>query len=173
MDQHGAPPEMLLEALCYLAYLLNHSWSDNIKDVPLSALMGITIETCVLLCFHIWQCIHCWAIKPSISSDSREEIGYICGISKHVGHCELVSLKQWWSWGIVDPQPDHGLPDQRCWESSAVEISMHCLSPRSTHKPDHKDYNGSSHNVMLKWLNGEVTTIPLDILAADNPITCV
>ena len=39
-------------------------------------------------------------------------------------------------------------------------------------KPGHKDHNGSSYNVMAKWSNSKITTIPLDVLAADNPITC-
>ena len=70
MDQHGAPPEMWLEALRYVAYLLNHTWSDNIKDVPLSALTGITIDISVLLCFHFLQQVYYCAIEPGFPSDS-------------------------------------------------------------------------------------------------------
>ena len=40
-------------------------------------------------------------------------------------------------------------------------------------KPGHKDCNGSSCNVVVEWLNGEVTAIPLDVPAADDPVTCV
>ena len=39
-------------------------------------------------------------------------------------------------------------------------------------KPGHKDCNGSSYNVMVEWSTGEITTIPLDVLAADDPVTC-
>ena len=39
-------------------------------------------------------------------------------------------------------------------------------------KPGLKDHNGSSCNIMVKWLNGKVTTIPLDVLAADDPVAC-
>ena len=39
-------------------------------------------------------------------------------------------------------------------------------------KPDHPDYNGSSYNVMVEWENGEVTSEPLSIIAADDPVTC-
>ena len=39
-------------------------------------------------------------------------------------------------------------------------------------KPGHKDCNGSSYNVMVEWSNGKLTTVPLDVLAADNPVTC-
>ena len=39
-------------------------------------------------------------------------------------------------------------------------------------KPEHKDYNGSSYNVMVEWENGEITAEPLSIIAADDPVTC-
>jgi hypothetical protein len=35
-----------------------------------------------------------------------------------------------------------------------------------------KDWKGSSWNVMVEWENGEITTEPLTILAADDPVTC-
>jgi hypothetical protein len=35
-----------------------------------------------------------------------------------------------------------------------------------------KDYNGSSSNLLVKWENGEITTEPLSVIAADDPVTC-
>jgi hypothetical protein len=35
-----------------------------------------------------------------------------------------------------------------------------------------KDYNGSRFNVLVEWENGEITTEPLSVIAADNPVTC-
>jgi hypothetical protein len=35
-----------------------------------------------------------------------------------------------------------------------------------------KDYNGSRFNMLVKWENGEITTEPLLVIAADNPVTC-
>jgi hypothetical protein len=35
-----------------------------------------------------------------------------------------------------------------------------------------KDYNGSRFNVLVKWENGEITTEPLSVIAADDPVTC-
>jgi hypothetical protein len=35
-----------------------------------------------------------------------------------------------------------------------------------------KDYNGSRFNVQVEWENGEITTEPLSVIAADNPVTC-
>jgi hypothetical protein len=35
-----------------------------------------------------------------------------------------------------------------------------------------KDYNGSRFNMLVEWENGEITTEPLSVIAADNPVTC-
>ncbi len=35
-----------------------------------------------------------------------------------------------------------------------------------------KNYNGSKYNVMIELENGETTSEPLTIIAADDPITC-
>ena len=48
------------------------------------------------------------------------------------------------------------------------EILSH-QGPLST---EHPDYNGSTYNVQIKWSTGEVTTEPLSVIAADNPVTC-
>ncbi len=39
-------------------------------------------------------------------------------------------------------------------------------------KPSDPSYKGSKYNVMIKLGNGEVTSEPLTIIAADNPVTC-
>ena len=36
----------------------------------------------------------------------------------------------------------------------------------------HPDYLGSKYNVLIEWENGEITTEPLSIIAADDPVTC-
>jgi hypothetical protein len=35
-----------------------------------------------------------------------------------------------------------------------------------------KDYNGSRFNVLVEWENGEISTEPLSVIAANNPVTC-
>jgi hypothetical protein len=35
-----------------------------------------------------------------------------------------------------------------------------------------KNYNGSRFNVLVEWENGEITTEPLSVIAADDPVTC-
>jgi hypothetical protein len=38
--------------------------------------------------------------------------------------------------------------------------------------PNHRNYKGSLYNVMVEWENGEITSEPLSIIAADDPVTC-
>ena len=33
-------------------------------------------------------------------------------------------------------------------------------------------YNGSKFNVLVEWVTGESTYEPLDVIAADDPVTC-
>ena len=39
-------------------------------------------------------------------------------------------------------------------------------------RPTHPSYKGSEYNVMIEWENGEITTEPLKVIAADDPVTC-
>ena len=39
-------------------------------------------------------------------------------------------------------------------------------------KPTDPTYKGSKYNIMIKWENGKVTSKPLTVIAADNPVTC-
>ena len=38
--------------------------------------------------------------------------------------------------------------------------------------PKHRNYKGSPYNVMVEWENGEITSEPLSVIAADDPVTC-
>jgi hypothetical protein len=37
---------------------------------------------------------------------------------------------------------------------------------------NHPEYKESQYNLMIEWENEEITTEPLAIIAADNPVTC-
>ena len=39
-------------------------------------------------------------------------------------------------------------------------------------KPGDKDYKGSLYNVLVNWEDGSSTYEPLNIIAADDPVTC-
>jgi hypothetical protein len=36
-----------------------------------------------------------------------------------------------------------------------------------------KDYKGSTFNRLVKWETGETTYEPLDLIASDDPVTCL
>ena len=37
---------------------------------------------------------------------------------------------------------------------------------------NHDNYKGSLYNVMIEWENGEISSEPLSVIAADDPVTC-
>jgi len=55
LDRTGAPSSLWLLALMYVAFVLNHTWSNNIKNALLTALLGVTVEISIFLCYHFWQ----------------------------------------------------------------------------------------------------------------------
>ena len=69
MDRHGAPPYTWLLCLMYVAFLLNHTWSNNIKNVPLTALLGVTVDISVMLRFHFWQPVYFKVIVTSFQQE--------------------------------------------------------------------------------------------------------
>jgi hypothetical protein len=36
----------------------------------------------------------------------------------------------------------------------------------------HPSWNKSPYSVMIEWENGEITSEPLAVIAADDPVTC-
>jgi hypothetical protein len=67
---------------------------------------------------------------------------------------------------------EHDLLDVEGWKRFR-NLAKRCIvghqGPLLRHD---KDYNGSRFNVLVKWENGEITTEPLLVIAADNPVTC-
>ncbi len=57
-------------------------------------------------------------------------------------------------------------------DSNIVWKFCHITSHEGPLKPNHPSYKGSSYNVLVKWENGEITSEPLSIIAADDPLTC-
>jgi hypothetical protein len=86
LDRTGAPPNTWLLCLKYVCYLLNHTYNDNIKGVPLTILTGIDVDISALLRFHFWQKVYYKKMDPGFPSDSAESYGHIVGISEHCGH---------------------------------------------------------------------------------------
>ena len=49
MDRTGAPAFTWLLCLLYVCYLLNHTYNETVKDVPLNKLTGSTMDISPLL----------------------------------------------------------------------------------------------------------------------------
>jgi hypothetical protein len=55
LERSGAPVYTWLHCLQYVCYLLNHTYIDSIKGVPIQHLTRDTQDISVLLRFHLWQ----------------------------------------------------------------------------------------------------------------------
>ena len=73
---------------------------------------------------------------------------------------ELMTYQQ-----ILDHIND-GYESERLWKFRRITAHEGPL------RPNDKSYKGSMWNVMIEWENGEITTEPLSIIAADDPVTC-
>jgi hypothetical protein len=86
LDRTGAPAHTWLLCLQYVCYLFNHTYNSNINDVPLTKLDGVTVDISPLLRFYFYQPVLFKEAEYTFPSDSTEALGYIVGISEHVGH---------------------------------------------------------------------------------------
>ena len=86
MDRVGAPAFTWLLALHYVCLLLNYMYDDVIKNVPLTALLGSTVDISAFLRFYFWQEVYYKLADSGFPSSSTEGKGHIVGISEHVGH---------------------------------------------------------------------------------------
>ena len=57
-------------------------------------------------------------------------------------------------------------------ENETVWKFRRIISHQGPLRSDSPDYKGSMYNVMVEWETGEVTTEPLQVIAADDPVTC-
>jgi hypothetical protein len=58
----------------------------TIDAVLLTKLLGSTVDISTLLRFHFWERVYYHQSETSFTSDSKEGLGNIIGISKHCGH---------------------------------------------------------------------------------------
>ena len=49
---------------------------------------------------------------------------------------------------------------------------MHIMEHEGPLDKSSPSYQRSKYNVMIEWCNGEITTDPLSIIAADDPVSC-
>ena len=279
MDRTGAPAHTWLLCLLYVCYLLNHTYNESIKGVPLNNLTGSTVDISPLLRFHFWQKVYYKATEDAFPSESKEAVGHIVGISEHVG--PMMTWKVLSSdtkkilyrsqirahdstdlnlraelFGGEDTPTSKFIKSRVDRDGESTQLSTPVFNPEDlvgrtflldkeddgqrhrakiveliedfendvnqnptlikfvckhvdgdkaeeiitynqmldfiardedtditwkfkrivSHqgplKSEHPDYKGSMYNVMIEWENGESTTEPLSIVAADDPVTC-
>ena len=61
---------------------------------------------------------------------------------------------------------------QKDQESDILWKFKEIVSHEGPLSQNHPHYNGSMYNVNIEWENGEITSEPLSIITADDPVTC-
>jgi len=296
MDRVGAPPHTWFLCLQYVTFLLNSTFSAQLKCTPLFALTGSTNDISMMLYFYFWQPVYFkHGESTGFPSESKESRGHFVGFAENVGHVmtfkvltddtqkvlyrsairsaiepgeqnlrldplggeppsfvklrhdpvtqmpfdpgghdqtlspteEETNLSQLPTFHpsdlvgrtfLLDPQEDGQRFRARIVQAiEDQDADLHRNSDRykflcsinddqyeeilsyneilnfieqqdddgtklwkfrriTAHegplKPSDPSYKGSQYNVMIEWENGEVTSEPLTIIAADDPVTC-
>ena len=87
MDCVGAPPHTWFLCLQYVTFLLNSTYSAQLKSTPLTALTGSTNDISMLLYFYFWQPVYFrHGESVAFPSESKESHGHFVGFAEHVGH---------------------------------------------------------------------------------------
>jgi hypothetical protein len=81
LDRTGAPAHLWLLCLQYVCYLLNHTYNMSIDAIPLTKLLGSTLDNSPLLCFHFWKRVYYHQSQTSFPSNSKEGLGHIAFLS--------------------------------------------------------------------------------------------
>jgi transposase InsO family protein len=295
MDRSGCPASCWLLCLQYVCLVLNCTACRSLDwSIPLTVLLGVTVDVSPLLRFHWYQPVFYTVDGPSFPSESKEALGYFVGIATHCGHVMTFKILTDDNTRVLlrsqvrpaddpkrpnlrltdlfdgeppsklfvrsrnDPPRDEDLPNL---DSNSGEIEQD-VAPQMVHvdtseligktflldpqedgtrhrarivemlddhqysnanskehvrfrlsvndakyeeimsygellahinkdeeqevlwrykrilghqgplAPDDPSYNGSTYNVQLEWENGEITYEPLNVIAADDPVTC-
>jgi hypothetical protein len=87
MDCSGCPASCWLLCLQYVAMVLNCTACQSLNwAVPLTILLGTTVEISPLLRFHWYQPVFFNVDSPSFPSELSEALGYFVGVATHCGH---------------------------------------------------------------------------------------
>lgn len=87
MDRSGCPASCWLLCMQYVCTVLNCTACKSLGwKIPLTVLLGVTIDVSPLLRFHWYQPVFYSVDDASFPSDSKEALGYFVGIAPHCGH---------------------------------------------------------------------------------------
>jgi hypothetical protein len=91
-------------------------------------------------------------------ANNSEHIYFLCSINDDQ-YEEIMSYNDL----LSSPEEDG---ENIVWKFKCISAHQGPLMPKD------KDWNGSAYNVIMEWENGEITTEPLSIIAADDPVSC-
>ncbi len=87
LDRSGCPPSCWLLCLQYVATVLNCTACQSLNwQIPLTILLGVTVDVSPLLRFHWYQPVFFKIDHASFPSESPEALGYFVGLAPHCGH---------------------------------------------------------------------------------------
>ena len=86
LNRTGAPVCTLFLAMMHIYFVLNHTYSTNIKNMLLKDATGSACDISSMLRFHFWQPIYFNGDDSSFPSDTTEVRGIFVGMSENVGH---------------------------------------------------------------------------------------
>ena len=92
MDRTTAPAYLWLCCLLYVCFILNHTYSDAIKGVPMQCLTGSTVDISPLLHFQFQERVYYKLDDSDFPSDSCKGVAWFVGISETVGHAMTYKL---------------------------------------------------------------------------------
>ena len=95
MDRTGSPAYLWLLCLMYVCFILNYTYNESIKAVPMQVLTGSTVDISPLLRFRFREKVYYKIDDSDFPSDSREELGWFVGVSESVGHpmtCKILTM---------------------------------------------------------------------------------
>jgi hypothetical protein len=64
----------------------------TMDTVPLTKLLGSTVDISPLFHFHFWERVYYHQSETSFPSDSKEVLGNIVGISEHCSHALMYNV---------------------------------------------------------------------------------
>ena len=101
--------------------------------------------------------------KNADLADQPERIKFLCSVDNGT-YEEVVTYNQLLEYINKNDEEDGENPI--LWKFRRITSHQGPLSRND------KDYKGSKYNVLVEWETGEVTAEPLDVIAADDPVTC-
>ena len=72
--------------MLYVIFILNNTFCNSIKGVPIQKLNGSTNDISPILCFKFWEEVYYMHEDTKFPSEIVEGHGHFVGISEHVGN---------------------------------------------------------------------------------------